>query len=184
MNFLVIVIIALAVLAPTLPAQSESATNNVTTNAPSPLVSAPRLAQRAPSFSVLDTANREITLKQFKDKALIVLFFITWEKLSLAQLPALVELQKEYGPEGFSVLGIALDEQGATTIKPFIEKNNVTFPVALMNYDIIQNFGGLTAVPTMFVIDRNHNIISKYVGITEKSVLETDLKAIFKNGSP
>jgi hypothetical protein len=45
---------------------------------------------------------------------------------------------------------------------------------------MVQGFGGLTAIPTLFVIDKNQNIIQRYVGVTEANILEADLKAIFK----
>ena len=61
-----------------------------------------------------------------------------------------------------------------------LRSRNSRYPLYQPDYDIIQAFGGLTAIPTLFVIDKNQNIIQKYVGVTEANVLEADLKAIFK----
>jgi peroxiredoxin len=139
-----------------------------------------RVALPAPSFELKDLSGQLVRNTNFNNKALIVFFWISSDEPCRSQLPALVELQKKFDDKEFSVVGIALDPSGAQAVKPFIEQQKLTFPVLIADYKVVQDFGGLNAVPTSFVIDKNRNIIHKYVGVIEKSVFEEDLKVILK----
>ena len=139
-----------------------------------------RTATPAPSFSLKIGRGQFVKLADFKGKALVVCFFATGDKPSQKQVLILNDLLKEYSETNLAVLGFALEQLGAPRMKTFAEEQGLGFPLYAPDYDIIQGFGGLTAIPTLFVIDKNQNIIQKYVGVTEANVLEANLKAIFK----
>ena len=65
-------------------------------------------------------------------------------------------------------------------MKTFAEEQGLAFPLYPPDYDFVQAFGGLTAIPTLFVIDKNQNIIQTYVGVTGTNVFDDYLKAIAK----
>lgn len=138
-----------------------------------------RTATPAPAFS-LKVTGKIIKLTDFKGKALIVCFLATGDSPSQKQLPILNDLLKEYTETNLAILGLVFEQPGAKPRKIFAEDLGVNFPLYAPDYDIIQDFGGLTAIPTLFVIDKNQNIIQKYVGVTEANVLQADLRAIFK----
>ena len=138
-----------------------------------------RVAKRAPAFVLKDTSGKAVKLSDFKDKTLIVFFWATWDKLSQKQLTSLMDLQRQYEKQGFSVIGISLDDQGPTVVKAYTDSVHVNFPVLMADIDVVQGFGGLDAIPTLFVLEPHHNIISRHVGVTGKDVLEGELKAIF-----
>ena len=139
-----------------------------------------RTAIPAPSFSLKIGRGQFVKLTDFKGKALIICFFATGDKPSQKQVPILNDLLKEYSETNLAVLGLVLEQPGSKPMKTFAEEQGLGFPLYPPDYDIIQAFGGLTAIPTLFVIDKNQNIIQKYVGVTEANVLEANLKAIFK----
>ena len=139
-----------------------------------------RTATAAPSFSLKIGRGQFVKLADFKGKALIVCFFATGDKPSERQALILNDLLKEYSETNLAVLGLVLEQPGAQRMKSFAEEQGLGFPLYPPDYDTIQAFGGLTAIPTLFVIDKNQNIIQKYVGVTEANVLQADLRAIFK----
>jgi peroxiredoxin len=139
-----------------------------------------RVARPAPSFTIKLAPGRAVKLANFKDKALIVCFLATWDNFSQKQMTVLNDLQKQYGETNLAVLGLVLDQSRPDLVKAYAEQHHLNYPLYLANYDLIQSFGGLTAMPTTFVIDKNQNIIQTYVGVTETNVLDADLKAISK----
>jgi peroxiredoxin len=139
-----------------------------------------RTATAAPSFSLKIGRGQFVKLADFKGKALIVCFLATGDGPSKRQVLILNDLLKEYSETNLTVLGLALEQPGSQQMKAFAEEQRLGFPLYAPDYDIIQAFGGLTAIPTLFVIDKNQNIIQKYVGVTDANVLEANLKAIFK----
>jgi len=139
-----------------------------------------REAKPAPSFKVRDMQGRVVKLADFKDKALIVCFVATWDKHCQEQMTTLNSLIKVYSETNLAVLGLALDQTSAQTVKTYAEQQHLGYPLYLADYNTIMAFGGLTAIPTMFVIDKNQNIIQKYVGVTETNILSADVTAILK----
>ena len=139
-----------------------------------------RMAIPAPSFVLKIARGPTIKLADFKGKALIVCFLAIGDNPSQKQLPILNDLLKEYSETNLAVLGLAFEQPGSQAIKALVDGSGVSFPLYPPDYDIIQGFGGLTAVPTLFIIDKNQNIIRKYVGVTDANTLEADIRAIFK----
>lgn len=138
------------------------------------------MATPAPAFSLKIGRGQTVKLADFKNKALIVCFVATGDSPSQRQLPILNNLLKEYSETNLAVIGLVFEQPGAQRIQSFADEAGVGFPLYLPDYNITQNFGGLTAVPTLFVIDKNQNIIRKYVGVTEANTLDADIRAIFK----
>ncbi len=139
-----------------------------------------RVASPAPAFSLRVEHGREIKLADFKNKALIVCFLAAGDKPSEKQMSILNGLVKEYDETNLAVLGVTFEQSGAQPIKSYAEGQGFSLNLYPATYEVVQAFGGLTAVPTLFVIDKNQNIIQKYVGITESNALNTDLKAVLK----
>ena len=103
---------------------------------------------------------------------------MTWDQPSLKQIAILSDWLKEHDAEELAVLCMAVEQSGKQTTKAYVDREHPDFPFLVANYETIEAFGGLTAVPTTFVIDKNKNIIQRYVGITEKKVLETNLTSV------
>lgn len=139
-----------------------------------------RIARAAPAFKLKNLDGAEVKLSDFDGKAMIVVFWATWDEWCRKQIPTLIELQQQYGTEGFTVLGISVDDKGTTVVKEFAAEHKINFPIVMTDLKVIHEFGGLTHVPTSFVIDKNHNIIQKRIGRVAKEVYEADLKAILR----
>ena len=138
------------------------------------------VAKPAPSFVLKGARGQIIKLADFKDKPLIVCFFATWDNPSQKQVGILNDLLKKYSETNLAVLGLALDQTGDASVQGYAEQQHLRYPLYMADYSVILAFGGLTAIPTMFVIDKNQNIIQKYIGITETNVLDADVKAILR----
>lgn len=138
-----------------------------------------RVANPAPKFELKDLEGHDVKSSNFDDKVLIIVFWMNDDAPSQKQIQTFIELQGQYGGDEFTVIGVCLDQKPPQEIKSLARKKKINFPILLPDYKVISDFGGLKAIPTTFVIDKNHNIIQKYVGVKEKELFETDLKAVF-----
>jgi peroxiredoxin len=139
-----------------------------------------RVAKPAPAFAFKDAQGRAVKLADFKGKGLIVCFLATSDKNCQKQMEILNGVRKECGGTNLVVLGLILDQsisQGATV---YVGQQPLSYPLYPADYDAVQAFGGLTDIPTMFVIDGNQNIIQEHVGVTETNVLCADVKTMSK----
>jgi peroxiredoxin len=131
-----------------------------------------------PTFKLRDLDGNAVALADFKDKALVIVFWTTWAQPCRDYLPTLVELQRRFGGDEFLVIGLALDEKGAKQVKAFAAENKLNFPILMADYPTVQAFGGVTGLPTTFVAERKHFILQRYEGIVEKKVLLADVAGI------
>jgi glutathione peroxidase-family protein len=90
------------------------------------------------------------------------------------EIPWLIEMQQKYSAKGFTVLGIAMDEEGAKVVTPFVSKErfDVNGAKSLMNYPIVigddaaaDKFGGLLGYPTSVLINRDGKVVKRITGI-------------------
>jgi thiol-disulfide isomerase/thioredoxin len=104
-------------------------------------------------------------------------FWATWCPPCRKGIPDLVELQNQYQGE-FVVIGISLDRETVNDVVPFVKDYKINYPVVYGNEDVSNKFGGIRAIPTSFMIDKDGNIVDKHVGLVSKSVYENKIKEI------
>lgn len=71
--------------------------------------------------------------------------------------------QKFKGPD-FEILAVSIDTFGEETVRPFVTKHNLTFPILLDPDSTTYRLYGLTGVPETFVIDKDGVVLLKVVG--------------------
>jgi thiol-disulfide isomerase/thioredoxin len=128
----------------------------------------------APEVSFKDLDGKEATLAQYKGKVVLVNFWATWCEPCRVEIPWLIEMQQKYGPKGFTVLGVDVDDESRDTIATFVgeERFDVNGTKAQMNYPIFrgndavaEKFGGLLGYPTSFLISRDGKVVKKVQGL-------------------
>ncbi|MFC1666888.1 redoxin domain-containing protein [Candidatus Omnitrophota bacterium] len=132
----------------------------------------------APDFALLDIDGNEKKLSDFKGKVIILDFWATWCPPCRAEIPHFIELYSHYKNQGLEIIGIALDQNGRKVVGPFAEKNNINYPILLAEREISGLYGGISAIPTTFIIDRDGRIRKKYTGYRSKEIFEKDIQEL------
>ena len=136
--------------------------------------------KEAPDFVLKDVFGKDVKLSDFRGKIVILNFWATWCGPCRKEMPDFIELQKEYGKDGLQFIGIALDQEGAEKVKPFVEKNKIPYPILIGNNEISDKYGGMNAIPVTFLIDRKGMIRNHYIGMRQKSDLEDMALALLR----
>ena len=71
-------------------------------------------------FALKDLAGNTVRLSDLRGQVVLVDFWATWCPPCRMELPHLQKLQETYGARGFRVVAIAMDEQGASVVQPFV----------------------------------------------------------------
>jgi len=142
------------------------------------IASAP--AWRSPTWALEDVNGELVKSSDFAGKVVILDFWATWCGPCRMEIPGFIELQKQYADKGLVVVGVSLDQDGASVVKSFMEKTGINYPVVLGDETIVSAFGGVEGIPTTFVIDRDGKIIRKHVGYTAKAEFEAEIKPLLK----
>jgi peroxiredoxin len=135
----------------------------------------------APEWQLTDVDGRPVKLSDFKGKVVILDFWATWCPPCRAEIPGFVALQSKYADKGFTMIGVSLDQQGASVVKPFMNKFGMNYPVVIGNEKIVADYGGIEAIPTTFVIDRQGNVVAAYQGFTKQATFESVIGPLLEN---
>jgi cytochrome c-type biogenesis protein len=128
----------------------------------------------APELTLKDLDGNDVSLSEYKGKVVLVNFWATWCEPCRVEIPWLIEMQKQYGPKGFVILGIALDEEGKSVVAPFVakerfevngEKLPMSYKILIGNDDAADKFGGLFGYPTSVLISRDGKQIKRVTGM-------------------
>jgi len=60
--------------------------------------------------------GRDVTVAQYKGKVVLVNFWATWCEPCKIEIPELIQLQAKYEPKGFTILGVAMDDDGKSVV--------------------------------------------------------------------
>ena len=85
-------------------------------------------------------------------------------------------LGHELGPRGLVIVGISMDDTDVP-VRAFVRREGVDYPVAVGDAALGERFGGILALPTKLVIDRDGRIADKRVGPVELGDLAATLRA-------
>ncbi|MBI2926306.1 MAG: TlpA family protein disulfide reductase [Verrucomicrobia bacterium] len=139
-----------------------------------------RLKSPAPAWELKDVEGKLVKSADFKGKVVILDFWATWCGPCRMEIPGFVSLQKKYGKDGLVIVGVSLDDEGATVLKPFIKKHSINYTVVLGDEKVSKAFGGVDALPTTFIIDRTGLIVSQHVGYAPEATFAKEIKPLLK----
>jgi peroxiredoxin len=135
----------------------------------------------APEFALKDADGKTVHLEDYKGKVVLLDFFATWCGPCKIEIPWFMELERKNKDRGFSVLGVSMDDEGWEVVKPFLADLGVNYRVVIGNDATAQVYGGVDALPTTFLIDRNGRIAAVHVGLASKKVFEDGIQQLLQD---
>lgn len=135
------------------------------------------LNKKAPEFTRRDLNGGNLDLATFRGKVVLLNFWATWCAPCQVEMPRFVQWQRQYGPQGFQVIGISMDDDPALARKLSV-KLKLNYPVAMGDEKLGELYGGVLGLPLTYLIDRNGEIRAQFQGETGLKTIEKRLKAL------
>lgn len=135
-------------------------------------------AKVAPAWELPNVDGQTVRSADFKDKVVVVVFWATWCPPCRAEIPGFIELEKKYSAKGLTIVGVSVDQASTSVVKSFAQKQGINYPVLVADEKIQTAFGGISALPTTFIIDRKGNIAKQHVGFAKREELEAEIKPL------
>ncbi len=145
---------------------------------PAPDQSFVRNGTPAPDFELklVDGQGKTMRLSSLRGKAVLVNFWATWCAPCKVELPWLVELQQQYGPQGLQIVGVAMDDADEKAIAGFTREMKLNYPVLLGSSAVAGLYGGVDGYPTSFFVDRSGRIVAQESGLVSESVIAENIR--------
>ncbi|HVB88395.1 MAG TPA: TlpA disulfide reductase family protein [Candidatus Dormibacteraeota bacterium] len=134
-------------------------------------------AQPMPPFLVNDLNGVPVSSAALRGKVVIVNFWATWCPPCQEEIPEMMELQKEFQGK-LQIIGVSMDDGPAEQVKQFADKIGMNYPIMMGSDQLSDEYGGIPALPTSFVVDPEGRVVQKHVGLYPKEVYDNEIRAL------
>ncbi|MCL4782638.1 MAG: TlpA family protein disulfide reductase [Bryobacterales bacterium] len=134
----------------------------------------------AADFALEDANGQTLKLSDLRGKVVLLNFWATWCGPCKVEIPWFIEMEREFKDQGFAVVGVSMDEDGWKAVKPFMQDMKVNYRMVLGTEEMAQLYGGVEALPTSYVLDRNGKVASVHMGIVSRKVFEEEIRALLE----
>lgn len=119
----------------------------------------------APNVTYQTLDGGQVSSADLKGKVVLVKFWATTCVTCVKQMPDTIEYYNTYKDKGYETIAVAMSYDDPTAIHKFRESYKLPFTVA---YDksgqVATEFGGIRFTPVAFLLDRQGNIVKRYIG--------------------
>ncbi len=136
-----------------------------------------RNPEMAPPFLLHDISGKIVSTADWKGKVVILNFWATWCPPCREEIPELVQLQAHY-KDKLLIVGASEDDDGPQRVLQFAQRYGMNYPIVMATRELIDNYGGVPALPTSFIIDPQGRVMTKHTGLYEYEVYEREVRAL------
>jgi len=131
------------------------------------LTSALGLCAGAPTtdLALKDAAGRKVRLRDLRGKVVLLNFWATWCGPCQAEMPALADIEKQYGGR-VTIIGASLDDQKSVAkIPAFVSQYKIEFPIWYgATLDDLDRLKMGNAVPATAFLDAEGQLVARILG--------------------
>jgi thiol-disulfide isomerase/thioredoxin len=135
-----------------------------------------QLSGGAPEFSLPSVDGSVVRMSDYAGKVIIVDFWATWCPPCLEMIPVLSKLHKNYSDKGLVILGISMDNEGLEMLGTFVHEKMIPYKIVMGDKRISNAFGGVSSIPTLYMVDRDGRLVRKLTGYHSYAQLEEQVK--------
>ncbi|MBC3920444.1 TlpA family protein disulfide reductase [Undibacterium sp. CY18W] len=121
--------------------------------------------QAMPDVSFTNLKGEQISAQSLRGKVVMVNFWATSCTTCVAEMPKMIETYNKYNKQGLEFVAVAMSYDRPDYVLNYTETRKLPFHVALDTQGkLAQSFGDVKLTPTTYVIDKQGNILKRYVG--------------------
>jgi thiol-disulfide isomerase/thioredoxin len=148
-------------------------------------------AAKAPTadLPLIDLAGYNQVLAKYRGKPLVVTFWATWCEPCRDEFPLLVQLQKQYAPQGLAIFGVSLDDDAdMNLVRRFLARNQPGFPSYRQKpgIDVDSFYRGVNpawtgSMPETIFYGRDGRIVGHFIGEQPRAAFEEGIHQVLSS---
>jgi peroxiredoxin len=136
--------------------------------------------RRAPDFTLQRMNGETFQLSEHRGEIVVLNFWATWCPPCKQEIPGFITLQKEFREQGVTFVGVSLDEDGFSSVRPFAEKMGINYPLVVDDGSVAPKYGGVRVLPSTVLIGPNGNVQDRKRGYFPEEHLRVRLKTLLE----
>lgn len=134
-------------------------------------------SSKAPDVTFTTIKGEQIKLQDLRGKVVLVKFWATSCVTCIKQMPDNIEAFNEFHGQGFDLIAVAMQYDPANYVINYAETRKLPFTVALDSQGkVARAFDDVKLTPIAFLIDKNGQIIKRYLGEYNKAAFRETLR--------
>jgi peroxiredoxin len=119
----------------------------------------------APEVTYTSLSGEKITSQSLRGKVVMVNFWATSCVTCIKEMPDMVKTYNKFQGKGLEFVAVAMSYDPPNYVLNYVQTRSLPFKVALdSDGSVAKAFGDIKLTPTTFVIDKQGNILKRYVG--------------------
>ena len=133
------------------------------------------------TFVLLD--GSKTTTSDLKGKVTLVNFWATTCVSCVKEMPALIATHHKFKDRGYETVAVAMSYDEPKWVVSFAQSRQLPFKVALDNTgQIAQDWGDVKLTPTTYLVDKEGNIVKRFVGEPNMEALHALIDELLNKG--
>lgn len=134
------------------------------------------IGKEAPDFTLKDINGKDVSLKSFRGKYVLIDFWASWCPPCREENPNLVKMHKKFGGKNLEIISVSLDES-ADKWKKAVAEDGLNWTLLIDPEGTIAHEYDVEEIPSTFLVDKEGIVIS--INSRGKN-LEKELEELFK----
>ncbi|MDH7460148.1 TlpA disulfide reductase family protein [Chitinophagaceae bacterium 26-R-25] len=133
-----------------------------------------------PAISYPDNNGVMQGLEQYKGKYVLIDFWASWCGPCRQAIPRVKDLYEKYKDKGFDIVSVSIDDSKKAWAKAMEEEGMPWKQLLSPDKNATMKNFLFSGIPTIYLIDKQGNIVSKYTGFSAESAKE--IEKVLSNG--
>lgn len=109
-------------------------------------------------------AGEWVNMESYKGKVVLINFWTTWCPGCRDEMPDLIRLQNDFGSKGFTVVAVAVDDEGEESVQTYAQTERfdvngsslpMNFPILLGHDELARKIGFEGGLPASVLVNRD-----------------------------
>ena len=146
--------------------------------------------QPLPHTVLPSLAGEWVDLSAYKGQVVLLTFWSTWCSGCVDEVPSFIHLQQEFAAKGFTVVAIAVGDNGEESVDSFVHKRqfnvhgdsvSINYPVLMGTQESAQKLGFEGGLPASILVSRDGHEVKIFRGLLSEPVFNRAIQRLLKN---